>query len=228
MRVPTCVASEVPTYQLPERLNKAISVEGIHGTPEGSNITLDGYGFICICQVYIPVYISDHSHQSIISDGILTEHGFQVSKTGGKISISPPTSKSVWYSLSIDHDGRAYVDEELLRRPPKVSIFSLRNAWHSRLGHRSHGYLEAMRRLPQYVEAGFNIEDTKSSIQRCEHCLLAKATRSHYHPCRCRAKDPGRLWYNDGAGGGQRTPSIVYGYIYRTVWVESKTQNCNV
>ena len=31
-----------------ERLNKAISVERIYGTPEGSNITLDGNGSICI------------------------------------------------------------------------------------------------------------------------------------------------------------------------------------
>ena len=55
-------------------------------------------------------------------------------------------------------------------------------------------------------------------------CLLAKATRSHYHPPRCRAEVPGRLWYTDVDGGSQRTPSIVNGYIYRTVWVESTTQ----
>ena len=81
-----------------------------------------------------------------------------------------------------------------------------------------------MKRFPQYVEAGFNIADSKSSIQSCEYCILAKATRSHFHPPRCRAEEPGRLWYTDVAGGGQRTPSIVYGYIYRTVWVESTTQ----
>ena len=157
-----CIRSaDIEIVYKPERLSKPISIEGIHGTPESSNITLDGYGFICICQVYIPVYISDHSTQSIVSDGIHTDHRFQVSKTRGKVSISPPASKSVWYPLFIDHDGRAYVEEELLRRPPKVSVFSLRNAptsldiWHARLGHRSYGYLEAMQRFPQYVEAGW-------------------------------------------------------------------------
>ena len=71
---------------------------------------------------------------------------------------------------------------------------------------------------------GFNIADSKSSTQKCEHCLLSKSTRSHFHPPRSRAEKPSRLWYTDVAGGGQRTPSIVYGYIYRTIWVESTTQ----
>ena len=77
-----------------------------------------------------------------------------------------------------------------------------------------------MKGFPQYVEAGFNVSDTKSSTLSCEHCHLAKATRNHFHPPRSRAEEPGQLWYTHVAGGGYSTPSIVYGYIHRIVWVE--------
>ena len=32
-----------------ERLEKPISVEGVHGTPEDSKVKLDGFGSICLC-----------------------------------------------------------------------------------------------------------------------------------------------------------------------------------
>ena len=131
-----CIGSaDVSIVFKPERLENAISVEGIHGTPEGSKVKLDGYCFICICQVYTPVYIFDHSPQSIISDGVPTGHGFQVSKTRRRVDISPPSypaSKSVWYPLSIDPNGRAYMEENLLTRPPMASVFSMRDTSISR------------------------------------------------------------------------------------------------
>ena len=71
-----------------ERLEKAISVEGIHGTPEDSKVRLDGYGSICLCGVYVPVYISDHLPQNIVSDGVLTEAGFKVRKEKGGFNFS--------------------------------------------------------------------------------------------------------------------------------------------
>ena len=74
----------------PERLQTAISVEGIHGTPENSKVKLDGYGYICICKVYIPVYISKFLSQNIISDGVLMEQGFQLLKSKGEVKIKPP------------------------------------------------------------------------------------------------------------------------------------------
>ena len=84
-----CISSaDMEIVYKPERPSKPISIEGIHGTPEGSNIMLDGFSFICLCQVYIPVYVSDYSPQSIVSDGILTDHGFQVSTTRGRVGIS--------------------------------------------------------------------------------------------------------------------------------------------
>jgi hypothetical protein len=213
----------------PERLQTAISVEGIHGTPENSKVKLDGYGYICICKVYIPVYISKFLSQNIISDGVLMEQGFQLLKSKGEVKIKPPGAQDTWISLLLDPDGRAYVADNVISRPPVISTFAPRNPpipldiWHARLGHRSNGYLEAMKRFPQYKESGFNIS-TKFESKTCEHCLVAKFTRSHFHPPRSRAEEPGRLWYTDVAGGGQRTPSLLYGYVYRTIWVESTTQ----
>ena len=49
-----------------ERLEKPISVEGVHGTPEDSKVKLDGFGSICLCGVYIPVFISQHLTQNIV------------------------------------------------------------------------------------------------------------------------------------------------------------------
>ena len=97
------------------------------------------------------------------------------------------------------------------------------NTWH-RLGHQSYAYLQAIQRFLRCAEAGFKLAVSRSKSQDCEHCLLANSTRSHSHPPRSRAEEPGLLWYTNVAGGGQCTPSIVYGYIYRTVWVESTTQ----
>ena len=59
-----------------ERLENSIKVEGIHGTPKGSKVKMDGYGFICICNVYIPVYTSEYLSQSLESDGVLMDQGF--------------------------------------------------------------------------------------------------------------------------------------------------------
>ena len=146
----------------PERLQTAISVEGIHGTPENSKVKLDGYGYICICKVYAPVYTSKFLSQNIISDGVLMEQGFQLLKSKGKVMIRPPGVRDTWIPLYLDPDGRAYITDKLINRPPVISTFAIRNApismdvWHARLGHRSHGYLEAMKRFPQYKEAGFN------------------------------------------------------------------------
>ena len=60
----------------PEILEKSLSVEGAHGTPEGYKVKFDGFGFICTCQVYVPVYTSEHLSQNIVSDGVLVEQGF--------------------------------------------------------------------------------------------------------------------------------------------------------
>ena len=67
-----------------QRLGKGISVEGIHGTPEDSKIRLDGFGSICLCGVYIPVYVSDYLPQNIVSDGVpiqSRQHRDQVSES---------------------------------------------------------------------------------------------------------------------------------------------------
>ena len=74
----------------PERLESTISVEGIHGSPANSKVRLDGYGFICILHVYIPVYTSRYLNFSVISDGVLADHGFQLRKSKGKVEIRPP------------------------------------------------------------------------------------------------------------------------------------------
>ena len=58
---------------------------------------------------------------------------------------------TTWFLLTLDPDRRAHIEEDLIRRPSKVSVFSLRDApisidiWHARLGHRSYAYLEAMK-----------------------------------------------------------------------------------
>ena len=157
----------------PERLESPISVEGIHGSPANSKVRLDGYGFICILDV------------SVVYDGVLIEHGFQLRKSKGKVEIKPPSADSTWLSLYLDPDGRAYLYEYLFSKPPQVSILSLRDIstsldiWHARLGHRSYGYLEAMQRFPQYVEAGFNVSDTKTStlwIATRNYMLVRKLT----------------------------------------------------
>ena len=110
----------------PERLENPISVEGIHGTPVNSKVRLDGYGIICICHVYIPVYTSKYLNVSVVSDGVLVDHGFQLRKSKGKVDLKPPTAGSIWLSLSLDPDGRAYLYENLFSKP-NLSIFSLRD-----------------------------------------------------------------------------------------------------
>ena len=77
----------------PERLESPISVEGIHGSPAKSKVRLDGYGFICILDVYIPVYTSRYLDASVVSEGVLVEHDFQVRKAKGKVEIRPPGTK---------------------------------------------------------------------------------------------------------------------------------------
>ena len=74
----------------PERLESPISVEGIHGSPANSKVRLDGYGFICILDV------------SVVYDGVLIEHGFQLRKSKGKVEIKPPSADSTWLSLYLD------------------------------------------------------------------------------------------------------------------------------
>ena len=91
-----------------------------------SKVTLDGYGFICICHVYIPVYTSKYLNVSVVSDGVLVDHGFQLHKSKGKVDLKPPTAGSIWLSLSLDPDGRAYLYENLFSKP-NLSIFSLRD-----------------------------------------------------------------------------------------------------
>ena len=49
-------------------------------------------------------------------------------KSKGKVEISPPGAQSTWYSLFLDPDGRAYLDEKLIRKPSNASIFSMRIA----------------------------------------------------------------------------------------------------
>ena len=125
----------------PKRLENPISVEGIHGTPINSKVRLDGYGHISICNVYVPVYKSEYLSQSVVSDGVLMDQGFQAQKSKGKVEIRPPGAQDTWYSLSLDPDGRAYIGCDLIRRPPQVSIFSLRDTsisreiWHAHLRH---------------------------------------------------------------------------------------------
>ena len=137
----------------PGRLENSIKVEGIHGTPKESKVTLDGYGLICICHVYIPMYTSKYPNDSVVPDGVLVDHGFQLRKSKGKVDLKPLPAGSTWLSLSLDPDGRAYLYENLFSKP-KLSIFSLRDTptskdiWHARLGHQSYRYLEAMRRFP--------------------------------------------------------------------------------
>ena len=104
----------------PKILESPISVEGIHGTPANSKVRLDGYGFICICHVYIPVYTSKYLNDSVVSDGVLVDHGFQLRKSKGKVDLKPPPSGSTWLSLSLDPDGRAYLYENLLVNPLKL------------------------------------------------------------------------------------------------------------
>ena len=139
----------------PERLKTAISVEGIHGTPENSRVRLDGYGFIAICNVYTQVYTSEYLMQSVISDGVLMDQGFQLLKAKGEVKIKPPGAQSTWILLHLDPDGRAYITDDLISRPPVISTFAPRNPsisldiWHARLGHRSNSYLQAMKRFPQ-------------------------------------------------------------------------------
>ena len=214
-----------------ERLEKPISVEGVHGTPEDSKVKLDGFGSICLCGVYIPVFISQHLTQNIVSDGVLVEQGFKVRKEKGKVQIQPPGKATTWRDLHLDSDGRAYLGEDMITRPVPVQVKDLRlgmasrELWHARLGHRAYSYLDAMSRFPQYAEAGFKVEpSSRRGPDTCDTCLLAKSTKCHFHPPRSRAEEPGRLWYTDVAGGGQRTPSVVHGHIYRTVFVESTTQ----
>ena len=126
--------------------------------------------------------------QNVVSDGILMDQGFEMRKSKGIVEISPPGARSDWYSLSLDPDGGAYIEENLLRRPPIVSIFSMRDApismdiWHARLGHCSYSYLVAIQRFPQYAEAGFNIAASKLRSQECEHCLLAKSNKASFSP----------------------------------------------
>ena len=101
--------ADVDIVFLCERLEKAISVEGIHGTPEDSKVRLDGYGSICLCSVYVPVYISDHLPQNIVSDGVLTEAGFKVRKEKGRVQLQPPGCIHPWIDLHLDVDCRAYI-----------------------------------------------------------------------------------------------------------------------
>ena len=110
----------MPIVFKPERLENPIKVEGIHGTPKDSKVCLDGYGFICICEVYIPVYTSTYLKDSVVSDGVLIEHGLQLRKSKGKVEIKPPRVESTWLSLSLDPDGRAYLHENLLVNPLKL------------------------------------------------------------------------------------------------------------
>ena len=111
----------------PERLESPISVEGIHGSPAKSKVRLDGCGFICILDVYIPVYTPRYLDVSVVSDGVLIEHVFQLRKSKGKVEIKPPPTDSTWLSLYLDPDGRAYLYEYLFSKPPQVSILSLRD-----------------------------------------------------------------------------------------------------
>ena len=89
----------------PERLGNSIKVEGVHGTPKDSKVCLDGYGYVCICCVYVPVYTSEYLTDSVISDGVLVDHGFQLRKSKGKVELKPPPAGSTWLSLSLDPDG---------------------------------------------------------------------------------------------------------------------------
>ena len=83
------------------------------------------------------------------------EQGFQLLKSKGEVKIKPPGAQDTWISLPLDPDGRAYIADNVISRPPVISTFALRNPpipldiWHARLGHRSNGYLEAMKRFPQ-------------------------------------------------------------------------------
>ena len=112
----------------PERLESPISVEGIHGSPANSKVRLDGYGFICILHVYIPVYTSKYLNDSVVSDGVLVDHGFQLRKSKGKVDLKPPPAGSTWLSLPLDPDGRAYLYENLFSKP-KLSISLHLNQW---------------------------------------------------------------------------------------------------
>jgi hypothetical protein len=80
----------------PERLENSIKVEWIHGTPKDSKVSLDGFRSICICNVYIPVYTSKYLSQSLVSDGVLIEQGFQLRKSKGKVEVIPPGAQTTW------------------------------------------------------------------------------------------------------------------------------------
>src|SRR6056300_65822 len=212
----------------PEKLRRSIPVEGVHGTPTESKVKLDAKGSICLLGIMVKVYISEHLDTNIVSDGVLTRLGFEVMKSKKKVSVKPPNS-TTWCELAIGSDGRAYFGEQDIRRPFPRSICSIREKeesrelWHARLGHRGFDYLDAMTKFPQYVRAGFNIKPGTSK-PACEDCIRAKFNKSHFHPPRQRPKEIGVLWYTDVAGGGQRTPSLVNGSKYRTVYVEASTQ----
>ena len=211
-----------------EKLRQSIAVEGVHGTPTESKVKLDAKGSICLLGVMVKVYISEHLDTNIVSDGVLTRLGFEVMKSKSKVSVKPPNS-TTWCDLAIDPDGRAYFREKDIQRPSPSSVCVLREKecslvlWHARLGHRGYDYLDAMRKFPQYVRAGFNFKPGTSK-PACEDCIRAKFNKSHFHPPRQRPKEIGVLWYTDVAGGGQRTPSLVNGSKYRTIYVEATTQ----
>ena len=76
--------------------------------------------------MYIPVYTSKYLNDSVVSDGVLVDHGFQLRESKGKVDLKPPPAGSTWLSLSLDPDGRAYLYENLFSKP-NLSIFSLRD-----------------------------------------------------------------------------------------------------
>ena len=132
--------------------------------------------------MYVPVYISDHLPQIIVSDGVLVEQGFRVRKEKGKVQIQLPGCIHPWRDLHLDSDGRAYLGEELVTRPVPAKVKNMilgmasRELWYARLGHRAYSYLDAMRRFPQYAEAGFRVDGEGLTIARSVYCQSRRET----------------------------------------------------
>ena len=49
------------------------------------------------------------------------EQGFQLLKSKGEVKIKPPGAQDTWISLLLDPDGRAYVADNVISRPPVIS-----------------------------------------------------------------------------------------------------------
>jgi len=198
------------------------TLTGIGGLT-GKRITLQGDIEFMGILIKDALFCSSIS-KSVVSEGLLCrDYGFKVEKVGSTCTIISQINNTtaevtllpgkLQYVLPItlfEHDSECHSINLASVRPSNPKTL-----WHGRFGHAYLGVIIKMARSLTYKERGLILPEAlikkDPDEDLCDSCALGKPTFSFAYVPQFRSETKAKLWYMDVSGGGNLSPSLVYG-----------------